>query len=124
MERLTFKINDVDYTSAIQRYGMATTYQKREGNNGGMMLDGSMTVDVIAYKAVLTIPLNPMLADEQAALISTVATDYVDVYYFDAKTGGYRTAMFIPDIGMTSAVIMKSDGNKYFSGLALTLTER
>ena len=124
MERLTYKINGVDYTNAVQRYGMSTTYQKREGSNGGMMLDGSMTVDVIAYKAVLTIPMNPMLASEQAALISEVTTDYVNVYYFDVKTGGYRTAIFIPDIGTTSAVILRDGENKYFSGLVLTLTER
>ena len=124
MERLTFKINGIDYTNAVQRYGMATTYVKREGVNGGMMLDGSMTVDVIAYKARLVIPLNPMTASEQAALINAVCDSYVSVYYFDSRTNAYRTAQFIPDIGTTNVAILRAGNVKWFNGLAITLEER
>lgn len=103
---------------------MGVTYIKREGVNGGMMLDGSMMVDVIAYKAVLTVPLNPMTAGEQSALLDAVCADYVNVRYFDVKTNAYRTAQFIPTIGTTSAVILRAGSAKWFSGLAITFEER
>ena len=124
MERLITKLNDLDITNMVQRYGIGFGYEKREGSNGGMMLDGSETVDVLAWKSVLTIPMNPMTKDEQSAVLQEVMSDYVTVYYYEPKIAGYKSASFIPTVGASSAAILRVDGAYWFQGLALTLRER
>lgn len=124
MARLTFKINGVDYSFAAQKYGIGVTYEKREGKFGAMMLDGTMMSDVIDHKSVLTVPLNTMKSAEQSALLRAVLAKYVTVEYFEPRYDGIRTAQFIPDVGTTRAAIINSNGEKWYEGLALTLTER
>ena len=48
----TIKINDVDFTSMFTPVGYSVGYKSIQGNNGGLMLDGSYTEDEIAQKAV------------------------------------------------------------------------
>ena len=125
MERLTFKVDGVDYSPSINRYGYSVGYEKRTGNNGGTMLDGSETVDILAWKAVLTLTGNAMPSEKLAALLTACMKDYVQVTFFDVKSNGERTASFIPDIGAASIGLIASGAAKWFrEGIVLTLREK
>ena len=124
MKRLTFELNGVDFSPQINRYGYLFSYEPREGNNGGMMLDGSLTVDVLAWKAVIQLDCNAMKSSAQAAIMAMCATDYVTVTYYDTKENSNKTSVFIPSIGETKIGIIAPDNTKWFTGLTLTLRER
>lgn len=121
--RLPLTIRGVDCSSLAQKYGYTLSYSVRSGSNGGMMLDGSQTIDILAYKAVISVDMNPMSDAECSQLLSLVQRNYVTVTYFDIKTNSVRTAEFIPKIGTASPVILR-DGKKVFDGMTLTLEER
>lgn len=124
MRRLPLIIDGVDFSASINRYGYTVGYIKREGGFGGMMQDGSMRVDILARKAVLTLTANSLKSDAQAALLSACAKDYVTVTYFDTMSNRTREAEFIPDIGDQTVGILSADGTNWFTGMIITLTER
>lgn len=123
MGRLTFKINGIDFSPHISRYGYAFGYEKRYGNNGGIMLDGSETVDVLNYKAVIAVDCNAMKSETQALLISTCTSDYVTITYFDPHENADRTATFIPEIGQMVPAILRAQ-EKWFTGLTISFREK
>ena len=73
----TIKINDVDFTSMFTPVGYAVGYKSIQGNNGGLMLDGSYTEDEIAQKAVISLPCMPLNSSNLSNLLSNI---YGSVY--------------------------------------------
>lgn len=99
MAKKTIRINGIDFTSCVPRAGYMVTYKKMDGGQGGMMLDGSTTVDTLAIKAVVTVPVLPSLGD---AAISTIlsellVSDYPTLSYFDPWRNEYREVETIVD---------------------------
>lgn len=87
------------------------------------MLDGSETVDILAFKAVVTVYTNALTESEVTALFSALLKPYVQLTYRDLRTGSDRTASFIPD--MDAAEVLLFDGKTpYFSDFGITLRER
>lgn len=122
LQRLPLVIDGVDYSPAITRYGYTVGYEAREGPNGGMMQDGSMCVDILAWKAVLTLPCNDLRSEDQAALLTACMKPYISVTYWDTKTNAERKATFIPAVGSSNLAMIRG-GIKWFSGMSITLTE-
>lgn len=118
-------INGVDCSSLFMRYGYTTDYKKIHGANGGTMLDGSTTEDVIAIKAVISLSFMPQTeADLTAFLTSLYGSDYATVYYFDPKEGGYRTIEAIySEMNVKHLMTNINDAEMWQPG-TLTLTER
>lgn len=119
------RINNHDYTSLVTRYGYSVNYTKIDGGQGGTMLDGSTTVDVLAIKAVITVPLMPLFEGELFGIISDVlSTDYPTLYYFDPRTNSYRTIQTImgePEMRHVGQSITEAE--IWLAG-TLTFTER
>ena len=124
MERLTFKLNGTDYSSAIHRYGFSCTYVPRDGGRGGIMQDGSKTVDILDWKAVISLNCNAIRSDVQAHLIRACKTDYVTITYFDPESNADRTSTFIPSIGNANIGLFRPGNEKWFTGLTLTFEEK
>ena len=123
MTRLPFIVDGVDFSTKINRLVYSVGYEKREGSTGGLMLDGSETVDILAFKAVVTVYTNALTESEVTALFSALLKPYVQLTYRDLRTGSDRTATFIPDVD--AAEILLIDGQTpYFSEFGITLRER
>lgn len=118
-------INGTDYTSLVTRYGYTVSYAKVDGGQGGVMLDGSQTVDVLAIKAVITVPLMPLFESQLNALIADVLSlDYPTLYYYDPRSGDYRevqTIMSEPQMQHVGHSVV--DDEIWLAG-TLTFTER
>lgn len=85
-------INGVECSSLFVRFGYAIDYKKIYGANGGTMLDGSTTEDVVAVKAVISLTFIPQAEEALSAFLSSLyGSEYATVRYFDLKTGDYRT---------------------------------
>lgn len=121
--RLPLTINGTDFSELASRCEYTVGYNVRTGSNGGMMLNGEMTVDILAYKAVITWPLNDMTAADLAAIQTAVLTDYVTVTYWDTKTNASRQAVFMPKISSAKIGILRTSG-KWWKDITLTLEEK
>lgn len=123
MTRLPFVVDDVDFSAKINRFSYAVGYEKREGSNGGLMLDGSETVDILAFKAVVTVSTNGMRSEELAQLLTALLKPYVQLQFFDTRINDTRTATFIPDVSAAPLGFAAPD-RKIFDTFQITLRER
>lgn len=122
--RLPLTIEGIDCSNYANINNYNIGYKAIQGNNGGIMLDGSTTVDVLAYKCVITLDLNSMTGIQLSTILTAILKPYVTVTYFDTLTNANRTAVFMPEIG-SSRFAFFTDGSKRFdSGTTLVLTER
>lgn len=123
MTRLPFVVDNVDFSAKINRFSYAVGYEKREGSNGGLMLDGSETVDILAFKAVVTVSTNGMRSEELAQLLTALLKPYVQLQFFDTRINAARIATFIPDVSAAPLGFVASD-RKVFDTFQITLRER
>ena len=124
-QRLPWIIDGEDFSAFIHRRGYSVYYEKREGINGGMMLDGSITVDILAYKAVLQLPVNGLPAEKMAKLVTACTKPYVSVDYFDLRTNAQRSGIsFIPSMSEGVLSLINGEGTQWYAGAVLTLQER
>ncbi|MBR4855128.1 MAG: hypothetical protein IKU94_00690 [Bacteroidaceae bacterium] len=121
----TIKLNNVDFTEMFTKYGYSVSYTSVQGNQGGIMKDGSYMEDELAVKAIVTIPCLPLNEEQLAAVLTAVYSGpYVSLYYYDPRSGGYRDI-----IARRNKVDQKykgtgSDGREYWVGTVLTLQEK
>ena len=125
MARKTIQINGTDFTAYFPEAGYQVNYIKESGTNEGLMLDGSYTEDVIAVKAVVSSPLLPLTEEHQSSFLQTLySDDYAGVYYFDPRKNDYRSAVMRYEINPMKHRGNGTDGNEYWTGLAVTFTDR
>lgn len=118
-------LNGKDFTKMFTPCGYSVSYQPVYGKNGGMMLDGSTVDDEIAIKAVLTLPVMPLSEQDLTELLNEIYTKvYVTVTYFDIKENKNREAVFRRGSYAQKYLGYGSDQKEYWSGRAITLTEK
>ena len=122
--RLPLIIEGIDCTNTANKNNYAVGYIPIHGSNGGVTLDGSTTVDILAYKCVLTLDLNTMTGAQLSALLSAILKPYVTVTYWDTLTNETRTSSFMPGMGSSLFAFGDNDVKRFNSGTTLTLTER
>jgi hypothetical protein len=120
----TFKINGRDYTKYFAHRNWTLEYQPVNGNNAGLMLDGSYTEDEIAIKAVITLSLMPLNETQAATLLDDVlSTTYPVLYYYDLRTGAYREIETLRKVS-ASTYWGGCYGGDYWGNSQITFTER
>lgn len=119
------KFNGVDVSNMLTPTGYIVEYESVQGENGGLMQDGSYIDDEIAIKTIIKaffMPLNE--SDLSVVLNNLYSENYVSVYYFDPKTNGYRTITARRTVSSQKYRGKGADGKEYWTGTVVTLTER
>ena len=120
----TLRLNGIDFTHSFTSIGYLVHYKKILGSNSGYMLDGSYVEDLLAIKAVITLPAMPLQEADISRLLQTVyQKSYVDVSYFYPRVQGYRTNAAIPE---ESEAVYRGEGGTgliFWTGVQITLTE-
>ena len=125
MARKMIQINGTNYTHLFPLTGYEVSYNKVKGNNEGTMLNGAYTEDTIAIKAVVSSPLIPLTEEQQSKFVQDlISNDYATVYYFDPRKNAYRTAVMQYEITQTKYRGAGADNNEYWTGIAVTFTDR
>ncbi|MBQ7778391.1 MAG: hypothetical protein IJ396_07730 [Oscillibacter sp.] len=123
--RNRFKIDGVDFSALVNKYGYSVHYIPREGRLGGMMLDGSYTPDVLAWKAVVELPCNDLTADDLSNLLMACMKQEITVEFQDTKTGAPRTAVFIKaDLSPQTMNLITPAGVRWYTGMVLSIEEK
>lgn len=125
IERKPVGINGTDFTAYFTDVGYTVEYIKRTGNNGGMMQDGSITEDVIAIKAVVTLPCFPLTETQLSNVLNAVyGIDYPLLDYYDPMAGEVRSVLTVATVSRSRYRGRGADGNSYWTGASVTFTER
>lgn len=91
-------INGYDCSGIVNRYSFRCEPYYENGNNGGMLLDGSTVHDVLAAKVRVSWEMNSLSAEQYAALTNALSSgespDTVNAYFFDPSCNSIRLAKF------------------------------
>ena len=120
-----FTVNGTDFSPMLKDINaMKVSYEKREGDNGGLMKNGDMTVDIIAWKAIIEVETQGVSAEWIPLLLAEMINDYVSVSFIDPRTNNPRTGTFIPSV-VESPMAFFADGDvKWYNSTTITLTEK
>ena len=118
-------INGIDFSAIPKDVAAITvTYEKREGNNGGLMKNGDMTVDILAWKAVIKIETKGIASSWIPTLLNEMMNDYVEVTFIDPRTNSQRTGTFIPDVVEVPMSLFIDGDFVWANSTSIILTER
>lgn len=120
----TVKMNNSDVTSYFVPKGMKVTYKKILGENGGTMQNGDIVEDVLAWKAVVTLPCLPLTETQQADFLTKAMSDNPLLYYFDPRANGYRKIHYKADVSKATYRGAGGTGVEYWTGFVLTAEEK
>lgn len=121
---MTLLIDTIDFSSLAPAVGYEVTYQSIDGGQGSYMLDGSMSVDELNQKAVLSIPLYPLTDDQLKSLLMAIMPTPVHLVTYDDPWIGPRTVKMIRSMPTQKARGKGGTGNSYWTGAVLQLTEK
>lgn len=122
---MTLIIGGTDFTALAKKSnGYRVTYNKREGVNSGVMLDGSKVFDLLAWKATIVWELNGLTAAQYSQLLSACMQQYVSVTFFDAASGANKTAECIPEISESEVAFQRHGITYWKDGITVTMEER
>lgn len=117
---MTLLIDSVDYSAHLTKRGYTAAYKAVLGANSCYTLDGTYHEDVLAYKAVITVPLNPLTTAQVAALLNA-CHNCKTATYFDAKTNTTVTKNAKVTLSAAGIALNKSTA-VFWGGQGLTLT--
>lgn len=121
----TIKLNGVDFTKMFTSVGYYVTYRSVQGNNGGVMLDGSTMEDELAVKSDVHLPVMPLNEADVGELLSVLYQEpYVTMYYYDPRFKSYRETRFRRNSAEQKYRGFGTDGKEYWTGPELTLLEK
>lgn len=120
----TIMLNGIDYTDLFTPTGYTVSYKKIKGKNARLMLDGSYVEDVLAIKAVVTCFCMPTNEKRLSELLIMLSETYLQVYFFDPKLNGYRTAEMMPSDPSQKFRGRGANALDYWTGTVVQLTER
>lgn len=121
---MTMIINGTDYSALAKKNGYRVSYQKREGVNSGVMLDGSKVFDLLAWKATIVWELNGLTAAQFSGLLTACMQQYATVTFFDAASNANKTVECIPEIGESEVAFQRHGITYWRDGITITMEER
>ena len=120
---MTFQLDGENFSHYLYRYGFAVQYEKVYSSNGGLMMDGRETVDLVRVRRVLTAACNPLTSEQLSALADMCRREYVAVRYTDPAEGGDVRIDAIPSLSVVNKSLT-AGCTTYWKDAVITLRER
>lgn len=122
-------IESMDYTNDISsdggNYGYSIRYTPRTSGEAFTSIDSVEYDNKIGYKAMVSLTFDPMEEDRASTLLQLLLNKkYITLTYDDPGLGKNRTIEAKLGEIPTQIVLMDLDGEIYWGGISITLTER
>ena len=117
----TFKINNVDYSSVIQEYGYATSYDPIYGDSM-TSLNGIEYTAVLRYRGTLTLKIKPLEGTTLATLTSALSAGILEITYTCLQRNLDVTASMRLDTN-SAELLLKNTSHKWLGNTQLTFTQ-
>ena len=121
---MVFKINGTDITPYIAFGGLKWSRNDVEAANAGRMQNGEMQRDRVAIKYRFDVTCHPLTATEQATILMLIEPEYVTVQFTDPTTNSTRTEEFYSNNIPSTFMIVGSNGEEWWTGLAFPLVQK
>lgn len=118
---MTFKINNIDCSGYITRYGYGTTYNP-VFSESVVTMDGVEHVTVKRYKGTLTVTLRPLTGTQWATLSALLATGILTVQYTCIQRNTDVTASMKLD-NISADMVLKNATRTLYGDTQLTFVE-
>ena len=120
---MTLYLDNTNFSTYVKNRGYTVAYRKVVGPNSFTTLDGKYHEDVIAKKAVVSVPLNPVNSSQLAAL-TAACYDAKKATFYDTEQGADVTRDVTATLSEVS-VLMTKNGTQYWgTEILLTLEEK
>ena len=119
---MTFKINDVDFSDVIQRYGYATTYDPVY-TNSMMSMNGIEHVGYLRHRGSVTITLNPLEGTRLSQLAAALAGGIYEIKYTCLQRNTDIITRMRLTGGMSSEILLKNASRVLSGNTQLTFQE-
>ena len=118
-------INNTNYTQYFTKTGYEVEYESVQGDNAGLMLDGSYTEDEIKLRTILTLYCMPLNETQLKNILQEVySSPYHIVKFFDPKSGKSVVQEMRRTVSKQVYKGFGSDRNAYWTGTVITFTTR
>lgn len=119
MTKLPYKVDAVDFTDLVHKYGYTVTYERVRGENDFVYLNGNEEEDVLQIKPVVAVRINDVPTGELSTFLAAVLKPTVRLTYYDPAHGEItRTAL--PTVEAVSLLL--DDGTtRWWSGFTVTM---
>lgn len=122
MEKFSLKLDGLDCTAAIYRWGVSYQPVKVEGPASGVSQGGTVIVDLIRTKDSWTLKGNAVREDFFKQLSVICRKAYATAIYLHPETGQSVTKTVLPTLSAANRKIMH--GVVWYDGWTLSLEER
>lgn len=120
---MTLYLDNTDFSTYVKKRGYSVSYKRILGPNSFTTLDGTYHEDVIAKKAIVDVPLNPLTAANLATLTDAVYKATSATFY-DSETGVNVTKSVTASLSTASVIMTKGTTQYWGEELVLTLEEK
>lgn len=119
MSKLPYKVDGVDFTDFVHKYGYAVRYERVHGENDFVYLNGNEEEDVLQIKPIVTVTLNDTPSDELQTFLAAVLKTSVRLTYYDPAHGEItRTAL--PTVEQVD-LLLEDNGTHWYKGFTVTM---
>lgn len=118
---MKFKINSVDYSSYLTKYGYTTTYAPVYADSV-TTLDGVEHTALIRWRGTLTVTIKPLTATDWATLKSAFDSAILSIQYTCLQRGTDVTTNMRLD-PISAEVVLINANRTLFGGAELTFVE-
>lgn len=90
------KIDGVDFTEYVNRFGVVETPRRVTGPNTGTAMDGSYIEDLITIKHDVSFVVKPLRPEKMKILLNAISKEYVIVEYLSISKNEEVTITAVP----------------------------
>ena len=120
MSKLPYKVDGVDFTDLVHKYGYSVVYERIHGENDFVYLDGNEEDDILQIKPVVTVRLNDAPDAQATAFLAAVCKNKVSLTYYDPRAGAVLTRDALPTVSEV-ALLLEDGGTHWWKGWTVTM---
>lgn len=120
MAKLPYKIDGVDFTDYVHKYGYAVAYERIHGENDFIYLNGNEEEDILQIKPIVTVTLNDLPDAQLTAFLAAHCKPMVSLTYYDPRTGETLTRSALPTVSQNS-VLLDDGAGHWWHGTTVSL---
>lgn len=117
---LPYKLDGVDFTGLVHKYGYSVTYERIRGENDFVYLNGNEEEDVLQIKPIVVTRLNDAPSEQLSAFLAAACKDRVNLTYYDPRAKSTLTREALPSVD-TVRILLSDGGSLWWSGYSVTM---
>ena len=128
---MTFKIDNVDYSSKVLIAGYKVTPRRVYGGARGDLLNGESVADLIVIKKDLDVEVIAMAESDTSSIATALLKEYVQLVFSDPVTATDLSGTYEPEVSsiemaidVGEAIGITASSNRYWYGFQVSFKQK